>query len=202
MSIHRLLTLSALLLATTGCEAPAADTQDDVEAAAIPADAATPDLSTVDGRIASAMSAAPQEIASGATIVEMGADGSMSELRAGTNGWLCMPDNPNTPGPDPMCADEAWQQWFGAYMAQTAPQIDQIGTAYMLAGGADASNTEPHATEPAAGEQWIMTGPHIMTLPVDPAQLADYSTDPHSGGPYVMWAGTPYAHLMVPIAAK
>ena len=26
-------------------------------------------------------------------------------------------------------------------------------------------------------------------------------TDPHSGGPWVMWRGTPYAHLMVPTAA-
>ena len=25
------------------------------------------------------------------------------------------------------------------------------------------------------------------------------STDPNNGGPFVMWAGTPYAHIMVPI---
>lgn len=202
MSIHRLLAASLLLLAAAACEArPAADAP--AAAAVASADGvATADLGTVEGRIASAMAAAPQEIASGATIVEVGADGALAELRAGTNGWLCMPDNPNTPGPDPMCADQAWQQWFGAYMERSAPQISQVGTAYMLAGGADASNSDPFAAGPAAGQQWIISGPHIMTLPVDPAQLAGYPTEPGPGRPYVMWAGTPYAHLMVPVGAK
>jgi hypothetical protein len=27
------------------------------------------------------------------------------------------------------------------------------------------------------------------------------STDPHNGGPYVMYADTPYAHIMVPVSA-
>ena len=36
-----------------------------------------------------------------------------------------------------------------------------------------------------------------------PATLLEgYSTDPENGGPYVMWTGTPYAHLMVPIGAR
>jgi len=26
-------------------------------------------------------------------------------------------------------------------------------------------------------------------------------TDPKSGGPWVMWKGTPYAHVMVPVSA-
>jgi hypothetical protein len=28
------------------------------------------------------------------------------------------------------------------------------------------------------------------------------STDPWNGGPYVMWKGTPYAHIMVPVDAE
>jgi hypothetical protein len=28
---------------------------------------------------------------------------------------------------------------------------------------------------------------------------AVFTTDHRSGGPYTMWAGTPYAHLMVPV---
>lgn len=186
-----------LLLGIAACET---DAPEDAAADAPAAEPATThDLTTTEGMIASAVSAAPAAIASGATIMQMGAGGEMTELRAGTNGWLCMPDNPNTPGPDPMCADGAWQAWFGAYMGRTAPPQGQVGTAYMLAGGADVSNTDPFATEPAPGEDWVMSGPHIMTLPGDPAQLAGLPTDPNSGGPYVMWAGTPYAHLMVPV---
>jgi hypothetical protein len=38
-----------------------------------------------------------------------------------------------------------------------------------------------------------------MLIVPDPATLAGFSTDHLSGGPYVMWTGTPYAHLMVPV---
>ena len=34
------------------------------------------------------------------------------------------------------------------------------------------------------------------------ASLAGISTDPNNGGPYVMYAGTPYAHIMAPITAS
>lgn len=195
--------LLPVLLVVVGCgredaAEPAAESA--AEAPAAEAAVAGEDLSTTEGKIANAMSAAPEAIASAAAIMEMGADGSMTQLREGTNGWVCMPDNPGTPGPDPMCADRVWQAWFGAYVSRSAPEIGEVGTAYMLAGGADASNTDPYATGPAEGEEWVMSGPHIMTLPTSPDELASYPTDPESGGPYVMWAGTPYAHLMVPVS--
>jgi hypothetical protein len=41
-----------------------------------------------------------------------------------------------------------------------------------------------------------------MLLLPDPALLDSYPTDPKNGGPYVMWKGTPYAHLMVPVGDR
>ena len=41
-----------------------------------------------------------------------------------------------------------------------------------------------------------------MFIVPDTAQLEGLSTDPHNGGPYVMWKGTPYAHIMVPVADR
>jgi hypothetical protein len=149
-------------------------------------------------KIASARSAAPAEISAKASIAEVAADGKMTTLREGTNGWLCMPDNPMTPGPDPVCADKVAQEWFGAYMAKKPVAIRQIGIVYMLAGGTDASNTDPYATKPTAGNQWVKTPPHVMVVPPDPKMLDSYSTEPSAGMPFVMWKGTPYAHLMVP----
>jgi len=32
--------------------------------------------------------------------------------------------------------------------------------------------------------------------------LEGISTDPHNGGPFVMWKGTPYAHVMIPVGSK
>jgi hypothetical protein len=149
-------------------------------------------------RIASAMSAAPSRIASGATIAELGADGRVVTLRKGTNGFTCFPDDPSTPKPDPICADRMWVQWFDAWMAKKPPMIKQVGIAYMLMGASDASNTDPFATKPPAGADWVITPAHTMVLVPDPKQLDTYPSDPKSGGPFVMFKGTPYAHLMVP----
>lgn len=38
-----------------------------------------------------------------------------------------------------------------------------------------------------------------MLIVPDPALLDGLPTDPQSGGPYVMWAGTPLEHVMIPI---
>jgi hypothetical protein len=46
----------------------------------------------------------------------------------------------------------------------------------------------------------VVEGPHLMLIVPDPALLEGIPTDFNSGGPYVMWKGTPYAHVMVPVA--
>jgi len=157
-----------------------------------------PAAGTSAAKIASAMSAAPSRIASAATIAEIGADGKIVTLRAGTNGFTCFPDDPHTPTPDPICADKMWAQWYDAWMAKKPPAIKQVGIAYMLQGAADASNTDPFAMKPAAGADWVITPAHTMVIVPDPKQLDSYPSDPKSGGPFVMFKGTPYAHLMVP----
>jgi len=150
--------------------------------------------------IRSATSAAPAAVGKGATVVAMDANGTTRVVRQGTNGFTCMADNPDTPGPDPMCADKAAWAWLGAYMAHKPPP-QKVGFMFMLEGGTDASNTDPYATKPTAANHWIKTGPHVMVVGAGPEFLAMYpsSPDPDTSGPYVMWGGTPYAHLMVPI---
>jgi len=151
--------------------------------------------------IASAIRAAPASIAKDATIMAMEAGGAMRTLRKGTNGWTCMPDNPATPGPDPMCMDSNAMAWAGAWMGHQAPPSGKVGLMYMLAGGTDASNTDPYATKPDANNHWVKTGPHIMIVGADAAFYDTYpkSADPDTSVPYVMWAGTPYQHLMAPV---
>src|SRR3982750_2488278 len=55
--------------------------------------------------VASAESAAPASLAHNATIMVADAGGVMKTVRQGSNGWSCIPDDPNTPGTDPMCFD-------------------------------------------------------------------------------------------------
>ncbi len=151
--------------------------------------------------IASAMSAAPVKVAKGATIMAMEADGKMRTLREGTNGFTCMADNPATPGPDPMCMDKNAMEWVHALIGHAAPPAGKVGFMYMLSGGTDASNTDPYAAKPEANNHWIKTGPHVMIVGAEASFYDNYpkSADPDTSVPYVMWAGTPYQHLMAPV---
>lgn len=150
--------------------------------------------------VASAESAAPASLAHNATIMTADASGAMKEVRKGSNGWTCIPDDPNTPGTDPMCMDGNAAKWIQAMIAHKPPPDGTPGVMYMLEGGTDASNTDPYATKPTANNDWIKTGPHLMIVG-SKSMLASYPSGakPDTAVPYVMWAGTPYAHLMVPV---
>jgi hypothetical protein len=149
--------------------------------------------------IRNAMSAAPKAVAKDATIVAMNEKGEMRVLRKGSNNFTCMPDNPASPGNDPMCLDKNGMEWAHAWINKQQPPKGKVGFAYMLAGGSDASNLDPHAAKPASGAKWVDTGPHIMIFN---AAMDGYPTQqdkPDTKQPYVMWGGTPYEHLMIPM---
>lgn len=150
--------------------------------------------------VASAESAAPASIAHDAAVITADASGKMTTLRQGKNGWTCMPDAPNTPGADPMCFDSNAAKWVAAWVAHKPPPTGTVGVMYMLEGGTDASNTDPFATKPTAENNWVNTGPHVMIVGSKEI-LTGYPSGgkPDTSAPYVMWAGTPYAHLMVPV---
>ena len=194
--------MRAKFLATGACTALAvlaapahAQHTDHAAKAAIPA--ASSDQSLID----SAMHAAPMRVAQHASVVALDDKGGMRTLREGSNGFTCMPDNPTTPGPDPMCMDAAAMDWAKAWMGHQTPPSGRVGFMYMLAGGTDASNTDPYATAPTAENHWVETGPHVMVVGADPGFYDQYPKDaqPDTAVPYVMWPGTPYQHLMVPV---
>ena len=47
--------------------------------------------------------------------------------------------------------------------------------------------------------EWIESGPHLMLMPKDPKTIENFTTDFRKGEPYVMFPGTDYAHLMIPV---
>lgn len=152
----------------------------------------------------SASSAAPLSVTGEATIVSRtmppSGDGGADVLREGTNGWVCMPDNPEVPGDSPACLDATWRAFLDALLEGEEPPADGgLGVGYMLRGDFPVSNRDPSATEPTADNEWIPdSGPHVMLLVPDTSVLEDLPTSP-GDGPWVMWAGTPWAHVMVPV---
>ena len=147
--------------------------------------------------IRSALSAAPADIAANASVMAPGADGKLAELRHGSNGWTCLPDSPDSPGPDPMCLDAESMKWASAWMAGAPkPGNTAPGIIYMLAGGSDVSATDPFA-KPTASTKFITSPPHWMIMWPFDAKTSGLPTAPKKTGTWIMWAGTPYAHLMV-----
>ena len=150
--------------------------------------------------IASAESAAPAAIGSAAAILSVDENGKIQTLRESSNGFWCMPDNPSSPGPDPMCGDANSLEWATAWINKQPPPVGKVGFMYMLQGGSDTSNTDPYAPPPADADGWVSTGPHVMIMNAM-EMMSGYpeGADPDTSVPYVMWAGTPYAHLMIPV---
>jgi hypothetical protein len=151
--------------------------------------------------ISEALSAAPPEIAKTAKVKNW--DGTV--LKEGSGAYSCYPTHPSqrhAKNRAPMCLDKTWEAWGDAWMNKKPFKADQVAIAYMLAGDAGASNVDPYAEGPTSTNQWVVEGPHTMVLVPDPAQLEAISTDMNNGGPYVMWKGTPYAHIMVPVGKR
>jgi hypothetical protein len=99
-----------------------------------------------------------------------------------------------------MCGDANAMEWVMAWVGKKDPPKGKVGMIYMLAGGTDASNTDPFAMAPTEANNWVKTGRHIMIMNAMD-MMAGYPTDakPDTSRPYVMWSGTPYQHLMVPV---
>jgi len=147
--------------------------------------------------VADALSAAWPGMAENATVVDW--EGNV--LREGSNGFTCFPTPPTLEGNAPMCMDSEWMEWADAWSNKKDYAADALGISYMLAGDGGASNIDPYAEGPTEDNEWIREGAHLMIL-APAAMLEAYPTDPENGGPYVMWKGTPYAHLMVPVGAR
>lgn len=158
----------------------------------------------VEGKIRNALSAAPVAVARRAAVMGWPAkDGDpMPVLRKGSNGWTCLPDDPNTPSNDPQCMNANAMAWMDAFMAHKTPHLAGPGLEYVLQGCTVASNTDPFATAPPKGRKWIATGPHVMVFSPQRLDRKSYGTDPAGGMPYIRWAGTPYEHLVVPVPAS
>ena len=156
--------------------------------------------------------AAPSFIAANCTVVDV--DGTV--LREGTNGWTAMAANPRgMADPEngwkdpheamPMVGDGPAMQWAMAYMGGKKPEMDTDGWAWMLHGDMGEDNRkhlvidEEGVAKAKADGEWIESGPHLMLFPKDPASLDGQSTDFNTGAPYVMFKGTGYDHLMIPV---
>ncbi len=145
-------------------------------------------------KIKRALSAAPPKIAKDAKVVDMDEKGNIMVLRDGKNGFTCIAGHQGIVGDDPACADPAGMQWILDWVAhKPKPTNTQPGIIYILAGATDWSATDPWATS-GTSQKWPPGW--LIVWPFDP-KATGLTDKPNSTGAWVMWAGTPYAHLML-----
>jgi len=146
--------------------------------------------------IMSAESAGPAIVTANATI--RAPDGTV--LREGSNSYTCYPQQDII---GPMCNEAVWDDLIGSMLNKKDFTPDTFSVSYMLAGEGSAigvSNSDPYATEPSKSDDWVKEGPHLMIVVPNREMLEGLSTDPNDPV-YVMWKDTPYAHIMVKVAA-
>jgi hypothetical protein len=158
--------------------------------------------------IARALSAAPISVSAGAAVDVDDAKGRMTELRHGLNGWTCVIDDPAAIKHDPIehhpaCFDKHGLEWIEAFTDGRIPNPEHVGYAYMLEGGSSWSNRDPSATKLAPGQRdYIRIPAHIMILNAKIANSSGFpsgQTNPDTHKPFVMFGGTAYAILIIPV---
>ncbi len=167
------------------------------------ADSRKPAPASRDDLVARATSAAPPAIGSGAAVVDVQDDGKMVTLREGRNGWTCLPHDPGTPTRAPLCLDAAGMLWLQAAMHGKAPDPDLVGYSYMLKGGSVWSATDPSAEKLPQGEKThVEIPPHMMVLNARLAEKSGFPSGerhPDVRKPFVLYGGTPFAILVLPV---
>jgi len=164
---------------------------------------------SADWKIWALSTAAPSFIAANCTVID--SDGK-TVLREGTNGWTAMAGNPRGMSDPqngwkdpheamPMVMDAQAMKWAMAFMSGKKPELDYDGWMYMLHGDMGEDNTKQlvFKKEDAAKGHWIESGAHLMLMPKDPTSLKGQTTDFNSGSPYIMFEGTGYDHIMIPV---
>ena len=156
-----------------------------------------------EAQIRRALSAAPAAVAAHATVAVHSKRGEWIVLRHGDNGWTCIPASNGDPDPLPACFDANGLAFVEAFSAGRPPDPSKPGYSYMLQGGSAWSNLDPFADKlPKGAQDYIHIPPHIMILD---AKIANESglplKEPHpdTHRPFVMFGGTKYAILIIPV---
>jgi hypothetical protein len=157
-------------------------------------------------QIAQAVSPLPDTLRDGATVVTYDAQGNAKVLRQGTNAIVCQT---NEPTPTAAFSVSCYQQSMkptrdlqaklraeGKDAKAIAAAVDEARASGKLSAPAFGTMlyTRSGKTEQDARTLWVMLAPNAT------AEATGLPTErPKSGGPWLMNAGKPGAHVMIPV---
>jgi hypothetical protein len=168
------------------------------------------DWQTTEEQIASAVLPMPETLRAGATVFGYREVGKLEELRKGTNGMICLADDPMTPAFHVACYHEGMDPFMARGRSLRAEGV--TGEAVDSVRYQEAKDGKlPLPTKPAA--LWQMSGPpgsydpaknevtggrslYVVYMPYATEASTGLPTRPAPGIPWLMNPGTPKAHIM------
>ena len=148
-------------------------------------------------KIASALQAGPRFVTQNATVLDWPTSpgGEYRVLRAGTNGWTCLPGFPHAAHDEPGCFDPVFLQFIKDSVAGRTPNVQGIGISYMYGGFWVPNKSHTMGT----GDEFHV-GPHIMIVGPDQKMLETMNHDGSNGEAYVNHVpGRTELYLVIPI---
>ena len=148
-------------------------------------------------KIASALQSGPKFVTRNATVLDwpMSPSGEFRVLRAGTNGWTCLPGFPEAAHDEPGCYDHAFLQFFKDSIAGRTPNLQSVGISYMYGG-----KWVPNTSHARGSSKEFHVGPHIMIIGPDQKTMQTLNQDGSNGEPYVNHLpGHDELYLVIPI---
>jgi hypothetical protein len=167
-------------------------------------------LPTSDQQIAAAVLALPESMRASATVLGYRTAGTLTELRKGSNGMTCLADDPESPAFHVACYHESLEPFMARGRALRAQGVKgglvdstrfkeiKDGTLkmpttpaalYSLSGGAGSWDPATNAVKEGRAL-------YVVYIAGATAASTGLPTQPAAGLPWIMFPGTPKAHIM------
>ncbi len=159
--------------------------------------------SSAEEQIAEALLPLPEDLSSGAMVVAYDENGTRTVLREGTNGIFCTPNEEPPPAFTVYCrpiatleAIDAFHEWLaeGKSMEESFSLLSAAQEAGRLP--SPEHGTIWYRVISSDGEEMFLA--HAIWIPNATAESTGLSAEPKEEHPWLMLAGTPNAHVMLP----
>jgi hypothetical protein len=161
-------------------------------------------------QIAAALLAAPKELRRDAAVLGYTAEGKLVTLRKGSGPMICLASNPKEEQFHVACYHHSLEPFMARGRALraagvTGDRVDSVRFAEVRAGKLAMptaamlySLTGPGGSfDPASGTAPKAKPLYVVYLPNATAASTGLSAEPVEGGPWIMFPGTPKAHIML-----
>lgn len=163
-------------------------------------------------QIALAVQAAPPAFREGAAVLGYRTDGQLVRLRPGTNGIICLADDPEAVGFHVSCYHRALEPFMarGRQLrarpgGATTEVVDSVRLADIRARRLRVPEramlyqifAPSDSVDARNGRVSSPSFLHVVYLPYATAESTGLSTDPMRGTPWLMYPGKPWAHIMI-----